>query len=337
MAEVNLYITNKGFSYVGQDGPIHKYEKPANQLDYEFGFTFDEEYRATNITWSEHLGNLHEILSELKSMGFTSVGEPFMDEYGSRTFAAFDHTGRNLIVSLTFRKEHNDVIIVLGAKNPNAPIEPNHVETLFQGTKKFCHITERMTFAKAVTIIGDSISIKDIDENGKAYSHHYGFIKGAKLYTKEEIISEELKNSDYEVIDEFISDRFFFRDGKLYESHIEYMECAKEENDPIFDSAEIVPEPPGGMAQFMQWVVKNYRYPKAAIDAKATGTMQIAVVVERDGMLSDIRILKDLNYGTGDAAIEVLKNSPKWRPAIQNGRPVRFRYTIPIKLDQNDN
>jgi len=56
-------------------------------------------------------------------------------------------------------------------------------------------------------------------------------------------------------------------------------------------------------------------------------------VVERDGSLSDMKVVKDLKYGTGEAAIRVLQSSSKWSPGIQNGRPVRVAYTLPIRLN----
>ena len=110
-------------------------------------------------------------------------------------------------------------------------------------------------------------------------------------------------------------------------------EVTETSSDQIFQSVEINPEPPGGMAQFMQWVGKNYQYPQAAMDAGVNGQVQVAFVVERDGSLTDIRVVKDLKFGTGDAAVKLLQKAPKWSPGIQNGRPVRVAYTLPIRLN----
>lgn len=101
----------------------------------------------------------------------------------------------------------------------------------------------------------------------------------------------------------------------------------------IFQSVEINPEPAGGMAAFRKWIEVTYQYPQGAIDQGVKGTIQVSFVVEKDGSLTDVKVLRDLSYGTGQAAINLLKKAKKWSPGIQNGRPVRVSYTLPIKLD----
>jgi len=101
----------------------------------------------------------------------------------------------------------------------------------------------------------------------------------------------------------------------------------------IFESVEINPSPKEGMDAFRKWIADNYQYPAGAIDAGVKGTVTVSFVVERNGELTDIKVLKDLSYGTGQAAINLLKKAKKWNPGIQNGRPVRVAYTLPIRLD----
>ena len=103
--------------------------------------------------------------------------------------------------------------------------------------------------------------------------------------------------------------------------------------DLIFNEAEISPIPPGGMEEFRKWIGENYPFPQEAIDAGIKGTLMISFVVEKDGSLSDFVIDEDIDYGTGEAAIEMLKRSPKWTPGIQGGRKVRVGYVLPIRLD----
>ena len=62
------------------------------------------------------------------------------------------------------------------------------------------------------------------------------------------------------------------------------------------------------------------------------GKIFIQFVVEKDGSLTDIKVMRDLGYGTGAEAIRVLKKSPKWKPGIQNGRAVRVLYSLPISI-----
>lgn len=105
------------------------------------------------------------------------------------------------------------------------------------------------------------------------------------------------------------------------------------DGDRIFESVEINPSPKEGMDAFRQWIANNYQYPSGAIDAGVKGTVTVSFVVERNGQLTDIKVLKDMSYGTGQAAINLLKRAKPWNPGIQNGRPVRVAYTLPIRLD----
>ncbi len=110
-------------------------------------------------------------------------------------------------------------------------------------------------------------------------------------------------------------------------------EVTETSSDHIFQSVEIDPQPPGGMRAFMEWVGKNYDYPQSAIEAGVNGQVQVSFVVERDGSLTDIKVVRDLKYGTGDAAVKLLNKAAKWSPGVQNGWPVRVAYTLPIRLN----
>jgi len=110
-------------------------------------------------------------------------------------------------------------------------------------------------------------------------------------------------------------------------------EVTETNSNQIFQSVEIDPKPPGGMQAFMKWVGENYDYPQGAIEAGVNGVVQVSFVVERDGSLTDIKIVRDLKYGTGEAAVKLLSKADKWAPGVQNGRPVRVAYTLPIRLN----
>ena len=100
-----------------------------------------------------------------------------------------------------------------------------------------------------------------------------------------------------------------------------------------FASIEIQPQfPGGGLAAFGKYVGKNFRYSPMAREQGVSGKVIMSFVVEKDGNLTDIKVLRDLGLGTGEEAIRVLKASPRWSPGIQNGRPVRVAYTLPIAL-----
>lgn len=108
---------------------------------------------------------------------------------------------------------------------------------------------------------------------------------------------------------------------------------AVDDNKTIFTAVEVNPEPVGGLNSFRMWLGSNYRYPQEAIDAELKGQMVVSFIVEADGELTDFKVVKDLGYGTADAAIEVLQKAANWRPGIQNGKKVRVAYTLPITFN----
>ena len=100
------------------------------------------------------------------------------------------------------------------------------------------------------------------------------------------------------------------------------------EDNTVYNAVEVRPDFPGGIQKFYDFVSKNYRAPEEDIKGKVF----VQFVVEKDGSLTDIKVMRDLGYGTGAEAIRVLKKSPKWKPGIQNGRPVRVLYSLPISI-----
>ena len=103
--------------------------------------------------------------------------------------------------------------------------------------------------------------------------------------------------------------------------------------DQVFTAVEVSPDPPGGINAFRKWVEENYSYPQGAIDAGVKGQIIVSFVVERNGELTDFKVMKDLSYGTGQALVNVLKRAKKWKAGVQNGRPVRVQYQLPMTLD----
>lgn len=103
--------------------------------------------------------------------------------------------------------------------------------------------------------------------------------------------------------------------------------------DHVFEAVEVPPQPPGGMASFLKYIGDTYNYPAQAESQGVSGRVILTFVVEKDGSVSDIKIVRDLKYGTGEEAIRVLKGAKKWTPGVQNGRPVRVQYTLPIVLN----
>ncbi|PZR16235.1 MAG: energy transducer TonB [Flavobacterium psychrophilum] len=102
----------------------------------------------------------------------------------------------------------------------------------------------------------------------------------------------------------------------------------------VYNSAglQVQPEFPGGIQAFYGYVNKNFRIPE--IDQNMTAKIYVSFVVEKDGTLTAIKILRDPGYGLGKEAERVLKSlKTKWSPGIQNGKPVRASYNLPITIN----
>lgn len=99
---------------------------------------------------------------------------------------------------------------------------------------------------------------------------------------------------------------------------------------PVFTSVEHVPEFMGGVRAFSKYLSKNIRYPAAMREHGIQGKVFIRFIVEKDGSLSNVKVVKGLGYGGDEESVRVLKLSPKWKPGVQNGKAVRVQYSVPI-------
>ena len=105
--------------------------------------------------------------------------------------------------------------------------------------------------------------------------------------------------------------------------------------EPIFTAVEQEPEFPGGLTTFSKFLSQNIVYPKDASLQGIHGRVMISFVVEMDGSLSDIKVVRGIGGGCDEEALRVMKMCPKWRPGIQNGHTVRVAYTVPIAFSLN--
>lgn len=95
-------------------------------------------------------------------------------------------------------------------------------------------------------------------------------------------------------------------------------------------AVQIRPEYPGGIQKFYAFIKKNYVIPKEILDEESSrGGVFAKFIIEKNGSLSEIMVLRDIGYGSGKELERVLKLSPDWIPAIKEGNPVRCLYSIP--------
>ena len=107
-------------------------------------------------------------------------------------------------------------------------------------------------------------------------------------------------------------------------------EQPKEEETKIFEVVEQMPSFPGGDAALMAFLSKNIKYPVVAEENGIQGRVIATFVVERDGSITDVKVVKSVDPSLDKEAVRVLKSMPKWIPGKQNGSAVRVKYTVPV-------
>ncbi|MGC4039985.1 MAG: energy transducer TonB [Flavobacterium sp.] len=134
--------------------------------------------------------------------------------------------------------------------------------------------------------------------------------KPISIEIKYPMVFKERTNESVEVVEDVKSDS----DEKTFE----------------MSSVEVKPAYAGGLKKFYEFVAKNFHMP----DVEGLGgKVLVSFIVDKDGSLTNIKVIKDIGYGTGIEVIRVLKLCPKWNPATQNGVPVRCEYRLPISLN----
>ena len=101
-------------------------------------------------------------------------------------------------------------------------------------------------------------------------------------------------------------------------------------DDAVFVVVEKSPEFPGGDDSLYAFIGRNIKYPEAAKKNKIEGRVFVTFVIEKDGQVSDAKILRDIGGGCGEEAIRVVNIMPKWKPGTQRGNPVRVQFNLPI-------
>lgn len=100
----------------------------------------------------------------------------------------------------------------------------------------------------------------------------------------------------------------------------------------IFTVVEESPSYPGGDAARIQFLQQNIVYPQMARESGIQGTVYVTFVVERNGNVTDVRVLRGIGGGCDEEAVRVIKAMPKWNPGKQRGKPVRVQFNMPIKF-----
>lgn len=101
-------------------------------------------------------------------------------------------------------------------------------------------------------------------------------------------------------------------------------------DDQTFSVVEQMPEYPGGMRAGLEFMARNLRYPTKAREAGKQGRVIVQFVVMKDGSLSDFKVLRPVDPWLDAEAIRVISTMPKWKPGMQEGKPVSVKFTLPV-------
>ena len=107
-------------------------------------------------------------------------------------------------------------------------------------------------------------------------------------------------------------------------------EPPKEEETKVFDVVEVMPSFPGGQGALFEWLSKNIKYPVVAEENGVQGRVIVTFVVERNGSITDVQVVKSVDPSLDKEAVRVVKAMPHWIPGKQNGSAVRVKFTVPV-------
>ena len=100
----------------------------------------------------------------------------------------------------------------------------------------------------------------------------------------------------------------------------------------IFDDVDVsqMPEFPGGEEELMRYLAQNIQYPKQALDGNTEGRVLIGFVVNKEGEIDDVKVLRSIGDGCDEEAVRVIHKMPKWKPGKNNGKLVNVFYNLPV-------
>lgn len=108
--------------------------------------------------------------------------------------------------------------------------------------------------------------------------------------------------------------------------------ASEEDPNKIYDNAEVMPEFPGGQTALMRYIAQNVEYPKIPQENGMQGKVVVQFVVGTDGSITNAQVITSVDPYLDKEALRVINSMPRWTPGKLNGKPVRVKYTVPIKF-----
>ena len=149
---------------------------------------------------------------------------------------------------------------------------------------------------------------------------------------KPQVTQIQVVEDDVEVEDEIDINAEVDQDEVIEEYEFTPPEIEEEEivEAEIFKVVEEMPEFPGGAAKMMEYIQKNIKYPMMARESDIQGRVFVSFVVEPDGSITNVAVLRGIGGGCDEEALRVVQSMPNWKPGKQRGSAVRCSFTVPI-------
>lgn len=103
-------------------------------------------------------------------------------------------------------------------------------------------------------------------------------------------------------------------------------------SDDIYVLVEQMPEFPGGEQELWNFLSSNMRYPVIAVENNIEGEVVVQFIVEKDGSITDVQVVKSVDPSLDKEAVRMVRIMPKWNAGMQQGKPVRVKYIVPVKF-----
>lgn len=139
-----------------------------------------------------------------------------------------------------------------------------------------------------------------------------------------EIVEDDEEVVEVEQIEQEVDDNTEVQQVERVEEEVE--------EEQIFTIVEEMPSFPGGEGELFKYLGKNIKYPEMANSAGISGVVYVTFVVDKDGKIRDVKVLRGIGGGCDEEAMRVVKNMPAWKPGKQRGKSVTVQYNLPIRF-----
>lgn len=202
----------------------------------------------------------------------------------------------------------------------------------------------RRVMGKAVVVAGLSVGLtmmSGCDSQNVRRDNTQTIEKSQALAGEQEIVKDRDTSNMKEYDDRNVIGAVGYVPSDNESCYIE-MEQSEDENpdeNKIYDVVEKMPEFPGGMGALVAWLRQHTKLPKYARDNKIAGRAILLFVVEKDGSLSDVKVVKSIDPVLDVEAVRIVKSMPKFIPGRHKNRVVRVKYTVPVtfRIEETSN